>query len=97
MQKYDTCPKCKVQAVHLATANNIPFYGDGDDQVGSPSQYEGVEPVTDVEVCVLANICFQCGYLVDVGIEYPRERALNTSAVMIATPLTATRDRRYGR
>lgn len=83
--KYGTCPKCKKGAVHLATAYVHNFYGDGDDNHGNPSEYAdlepppGVHPYESPEVSLFAHFCFECGHMEDVGIEFPRDRAIDTS------------------
>lgn len=83
--KYTECPKCNKYAVHMATASVHTFYGDGDDNHGDPSEYEdleapsGIHPYESPEVYLFAHICFECGYLGDVGIEFPRDKAVNTA------------------
>lgn len=82
--KYRTCPKCKKAAVHLATAYVHNFYGDGDDNHGDPSEYAdlepppGIHPCESPEVSLFAHFCFECGYMEDVGVEFPRDKAVNT-------------------
>jgi hypothetical protein len=67
--KYTKCEKCGEFAVHLAMANSITFTGDADDNNGDQSEWDGEDRQTDV--CVGVHICFECGELEDVFIEYP--------------------------
>jgi ribosomal protein L32 len=78
MAKYDKCSKCGAIAVQLCTTTVYEFYGDQDDREGDPSEYADQEIVPDGHVTLFAHICFECGELEDVGIETPREKALNT-------------------
>ncbi len=83
--KYTTCPKCSCQAVHLATAFVHNFYGDEDDNLGGSSEYADLEPPPGIhpyeppEVCLFAHFCFECGYMEDVGIEFPRDKVIDTA------------------
>lgn len=74
--KYEKCEKCNANAVHLALHNDLTFYGDCDDDNGDPSQYDEEEQYTDV--CIGAHICFGCSHLVDVFIERPRDKIIQT-------------------
>ena len=78
MTKYEICPKCKKESVHLATTTVSDFYGDQDDNYGTESIYQNIEAPLYDEICIFAHICFECGWLKDVGIESPRNKALNT-------------------
>lgn len=69
---YDVCPECGAVAVHLATSNAHDAYGDCEDENGNESQYGGES--VDPDVCLYFHICFECGHLVNVGIESPRDR-----------------------
>ena len=75
--KYGKCPKCKAEAVHLALHNALTFYGDSYDNNGDPSRFDEVEQQSDV--CVGAHICFECGHLGDVFIEYPPDTSMEES------------------
>lgn len=76
---HEKCPECGEFSVHLAIAPVLFFYGDVNDANGNESKY-GVEILLEDEsVALFAHICFECGYLDDVGIEHPREKAVNTS------------------
>ena len=77
--RYKKCPECGEFAVHLATASIMEFSGDKDDNAGNRSRYADDVIETD-EISLFAHICFSCGHLVDVGIESPRDKAINTSA-----------------
>lgn len=83
--KYETCPKCKKVAIHLAMGYVHDFYGDEDDGRGDPGEYTDLEPPPGVhpydfsEICLFAHFCFECGYMEDVGIEFPRDKAVDTS------------------
>ena len=81
MGKYGKCKKCGTYSVHLASAYGIVFLGDQDDENGDRSEYEDVEASQDNDVSLFAHICFNCGYLVDVGIESPRDKVINTSTM----------------
>lgn len=80
-EKYETCPKCKKQAVHLAMGYVSEFLGDQDDAEGEESVCADETPPggETPEVSLFAHICFECGHMVDVGIEHPRDKAINTS------------------
>lgn len=85
MQKYETCPKCQASAVHLAMATVNEFYGDQDDDEGDESVYDGeLAPNAQIEVRLFAHVCYSCGFLVDVGIESPRDKAIDTSEAKAA-------------
>jgi len=80
MPKYDKCPKCNKSTVHLAMATIHRFYGDSDDQNGDESIFGDEEVTPEYEVSLFAHICFNCGYLDNVGIESPREKVLMLDA-----------------
>lgn len=73
MNKYGKCGKCGEEAVHLCLGTPE-FQGDQDDDNGDASIYFGEEPPPlNVDVVIFAHICFECGWVQDVGIESPRE------------------------
>ncbi len=82
--RYEQCPKCRKQAVHMATSNAIVFHGDYQDLNGDETEYseallstyvmyEG-ETVINHDICIGVHACFECGELIDVWVESPREQ-----------------------
>ena len=70
MNKYDQCPECGKWAVHrAATCGGVTVMGDQDDLRGVASKYDNVE--MELSVRVFAHVCFECGYLKDIGVEEP--------------------------
>ena len=76
-RRYGKCPECGKYAVHLGTTGVEEFAGDGDDKLGDCSVYNEYL-ASDSIVQLFAHLCFECGHLVDVGIESPRDKAIDT-------------------
>ena len=82
--KYTKCQKCGKYAVGLAMANSITVTLTGDDDGEDQGKYDGQDVQTDT--CVGTHVCFECGELEDVFIEYPEQVvALDNGA---AKPIT---------
>jgi len=77
-ERYGKCPDCGAYAVHLATREVIEFSGDQDDNLDETSIYEDGHLELKYGVTLFVHACFECGYLEDVGIEWPREKVIDT-------------------
>ena len=81
--RYEKCPKCKKNAVHLAMSDSIVFHGDYHDLNGDETEYSGAllstydmyegETVIKQDIFVGIHACFECGELIDAWVESPRE------------------------
>lgn len=76
-QKYEKCEKCGKESVHLAISRGLEFYGDQDDMAGDPSKFHDELAPEDEDIVVYVHICFECGWLKDLGIESPREKVVS--------------------
>ena len=82
-EKYEKCEKCGRESVHLGVSSSIVFHGDSDDSNGDESPYADAMLATytmyEDETVILQDIsigihaCFECGHMVDVWCEHPRD------------------------
>jgi len=72
MKRYDQCPKCQENAVHIATCkvDDCRWTGYEVDQNEDESDYMDMSPPKlDVDVMLLAHICYRCGHMLDVEVQ----------------------------
>lgn len=79
-KRYEKCPDCGKYAVHLAMREVTEFSGDQDDNLGETSVYDSEYLELKHGVSLFVHACFECDYLENVGIEWPREKVIDTRA-----------------
>jgi len=79
MVKYDKCKKCGENAVHCALYTAGEWWVGDDGEDGSGKYANAQPPYLSEYITLFAHVCFECGELVDVGIESPRDKVINTS------------------
>jgi hypothetical protein len=77
-ERYGKCDECGAYAVHLATREVVEFAGDQDDNLDEASAYGDACIEIKYGVRLFALVCFECNNLESVGIEWPRDKAINT-------------------